>query len=172
MSYEYDRYLTQHKAGVTKGYEWIKENIPELIDENCSGEWDICFNHDASKTDCEEYRAYDAYFYGGNRSYKVVQDFKLAWLHHIHNNPHHWQHWILINDDPKEGEIILDMPYQFIIEMICDWWSFSWTKGKLTEIFNWYDAHKDYMKLSDKTRKTVEDILVKIKAKLKEKNNA
>lgn len=58
------------------------------------------------------------------------------------------------------------MPHNYIIEMICDWWAFSWAKGNLYEIFSWYDAHKHYMKLSDKTRKTVEDILEKIKAKL------
>ena len=50
--------------------------------------------------------------------------------------------------------------------MICDWWAFSWRNGDLTEIFDWYGKHKDYMKLSDKTRKTVEGILSKIKDKL------
>ena len=63
------------------------------------------------------------------------------------------------------------MPYNYIIEMICDWWSFSWRTGKLDEIFNWYDAHKDYMKLSDSTRKTVETILAMIKVKLDEEVN-
>jgi hypothetical protein len=52
--------------------------------------------------------------------------------------------------------------------MICDWWAFSWNKGNLYEIFKWYDQHKAYMKLSGKTRKTVEDILEKLKAKLDE----
>ena len=50
--------------------------------------------------------------------------------------------------------------------MICDWWAFSWNSENLNEIFNWYDKHKDYMKLSDDTSKTVEDILSKIKEKL------
>lgn len=96
----------------------------------------------------------------------MVQDFNYAWLNHIHRNPHHWQHWILLNDEPNEGEIILDIPYHYILEMICDWWAFSWAKGDLTEIFNWYDQHKSYMKLSEKTRKTVEDILWKIRLEL------
>jgi hypothetical protein len=52
--------------------------------------------------------------------------------------------------------------------MICDWWAFSWKKGDLTEIFNWYDEHKDYMKLSSSTRKIVEETLKDIKAKLEE----
>lgn len=65
------------------------------------------------------------------------------------------------------------MPYNYIIEMICDWWAFSWQKGKLDEIFGWYDEHCKYMKLHPKTRKTIEDILEKMKTKLdeiKEKN--
>lgn len=72
------------------------------------------------------------------------------------------------NDDPDEGELVLDIPYNYIIEMICDWWSFSWAVGNLTEIFNWYDERKEYIKLSDETRTTVENILCKIESKLKE----
>lgn len=129
-------------------------------------EHQIYMAHDASKSDPEEYDAYDKYFYGGNRSYQVVQDFNYAWLHHIHNNPHHWQHWVLINDDPDEGEVVMDMPYHYILEMICDWLSFSLSKGNMSEIFTWYEEHKNYMKLSDKTRKTVVYILGKIAVKL------
>ena len=166
MSFEYDNYLSQHKRNVYRGYEWFKNNLPELLTPYHDYEYQIMHGHDASKSDKEEYDAYDKYFYGGNRSYAVVRDFRTAWLRHIHHNPHHWQYWVLINDDPGEGEILLDMPYNYIIEMICDWWSFSWTKGDLNEIFNWYDEHKAYMKLSEKTRKTVEDILDKMKTKL------
>lgn len=60
------------------------------------------------------------------------------------------------------------MPYDYIIEMICDWWAFSWANGNLNEIFKWYDEHSQYMKLAPKTRKTVEDILNSIKDKLEE----
>lgn len=168
MSIQYDNYLTEHKESVAKGFRWLQENIPEVIEDGF--EWQICFNHDASKTDPEEYDAYDAYFYGNNRSYSVVQNFKKAWLRHIHNNPHHWQHWILINDDPKEGMVVIDMPYIYVVEMICDWWSFSWTKGDLNEIFGWYEDRKDYMKLSANTQISVEYILGKMKDKLEEKD--
>ena len=166
MSRQYDLYLSQHKTNVAKGLAWIQENLPELIKGDYDYEWQIGMAHDQSKSDQEEYDAYDKYFYGGNRSYAVVREFRLAWLHHIHNNPHHWQHWVLINDDPGEGMVILDMPYNYILEMICDWWAFSWNKGNLNEIFNWYNEHKAYMKLSTKTRDTVEDILQQIRTKL------
>lgn len=168
MSVQYDNFLTEHKENVAKGFRWLQENIPEVIEDGF--EWQICFNHDASKTDPEEYDAYDAYFYGNNRSYSVVQNFKKAWLRHIHNNPHHWQHWILINDEPKEGMVVIDMPYIYVVEMICDWWSFSWKKGDLNEIFGWYEDRKDYMKLSANTRRSVEYILGKMKDKLEEKD--
>lgn len=174
MSIEYDLYLQQHKDNVRKGYEWIKLHIPEILKGLDLDELDaqIGLGHDASKTSIDEYGAYDRYFYGGNKSHQVLQDFNYAWLMHIHRNPHHWQYWVLINDNPSEGMVILDMPLNYIIEMISDWWAFSWNSGDLYEIFKWYDEHKDYMKLSDNTRKTVDDILAKIQEELdKEKSD-
>lgn len=171
MSKEYNEYLLQHKEAVAAAYDWINDNLPDLVlDETGLLEPLIKWRHDESKYTAEEYDAYDAYFYGGVWSEEVVDNFNRAWLHHIHNNPHHWQHWILVNDEEGIGEIILDMPYQYIIEMICDWWSFSFRTGNLHNIFLWYDKRKNYIKLSDKTRKTVEDILDKIKHKLEENN--
>lgn len=166
MSAQYDLYLQQHKANVQKGLDWIHENLPELLVDGI--DWQTGFEHDASKSNTDEYDAYDRYFYGGNKSFKVVQDFKKAWLLHIHRNPHHWQYWVLINDDPEEGMVVLDMPYNYILEMICDWWAFSWQKKNLFEMFDWYEQRKEYMKLSNKTRKTVDDILKKMKEKLME----
>ena len=171
MSVEYERYLENHKRNVIKGYEWILDNIPVLnnpVTNMGVDMFDQLSKHDESKHSPAEYEAYDKYFYGGNRSYQVMQDFNYAWLHHLHRNPHHWQYWTLVNDEPNEGEKVLDMPYNYILEMILDWWAFSWSCGNLTEIFKWYDEHKDYIKLSDKTRKTVEDILNKIKERLSE----
>lgn len=168
MSLQYDTYLTNHIDNVYKGYEWINKNIPELTAFPHNLGWQCLYGHDQSKYDHEEYEAYDAYFYGDLKDEEGLKNFRYAWLHHIHNNPHHWQYWVLINDDPNEGEIAMDMPLNYIIEMICDWWAFSWAKGNLYEIFAWYDQHKAYMKLSENTRKTVEDILNQIHAKLDE----
>ena len=70
---------------------------------------------------------------------------------------------MLTNDDPENGSVALDIPQQYIIEMICDWWSFSWMTGNLFEIFNWYEKHKDYMILSEETRTFVETFLARMK---------
>lgn len=166
MSYQYDQYLAKHKENVKKGYDWLLENLSDLVKDIPNLGWQCGFAHDQSKSEPDEYEAYDAYFYGGNRSFKVVQEYRKAWLLHLHRNPHHWQHWVLINDDPKEGEILIEMPANYILEMLCDWLAFSWSKGNLQEIFNWYDEHKNYMKLHPNTRKKVEEILGKIKEKL------
>ena len=166
MSIEYDRYINTHKENVMKGFEWLELNLPEVINGMSIKCFDVIQYHDSSKTMFDEYDAYDKYFYGGNRSFKVVEDFNKAWLKHIHRNPHHWQHWVLINDEPSEGMKAIKMPYEYVIEMICDWWAFSWNSGDLKEIFNWYDQHRDYMKLSPKSRDTVEDILDRIQLKL------
>ncbi len=175
MSAQYDLYLQQHKANVCKGFQWMFWKLPDLLKD--VKKWTVLlnnieFDHDNSKLNPDEYEAYDDYFYGGNRSHKVVEEFNKAWLHHIHHNPHHWQYWVIINDDPGEGMTLLDIPFEYIIEMICDWWSFSWQKGNLFEIFDWYDKHREYMKLSPKTRNTVESILKAIKEKLLEETSA
>ena len=168
MSIEYNQYLKQHRENVGKGFDWLKENLPELIMDmpGVDWEWQIKIAHDASKDQPDEYHAYDAYFYGGNRSYKVVKEFNKAWLFHIHRNPHHWQYWILNNDEPDQGEVLLEMPYNYEIEMICDWWAFSWKDGNLTEIFDWYNQHNDYIKLNPVTRLFIEKILDRMRDKL------
>lgn len=161
MSSQYDDYLKSHFSAVQKAAGWIilhcRDMIPKINEHKlrCN-----ISTHDASKLSPEEYDAYDAYFYGGNRSHEVVDDFKYAWLHHIHCNPHHWQYWIM-----AQPEEILEMPLEYVIEMIADWWSFSFCSGNLREIFDWYDKHKE-MKLHPKTRKVVEDILARIKVEL------
>lgn len=172
MSKEYNEYLNEHKGNVAKAFYWIRDNLPDLLNGSTFSNIDfdyerqITAEHDKSKSDFDEYGPYDDYFYGANPSYETKQEFNKAWIKHIHKNPHHWQYWVLHNDDPREGMIILDMPYNYILEMICDWWSFSFKINKLDEIFNWYNQHKNYILLSDLTKKNVEVILQKIYDKL------
>ena len=168
MSRKYNAYLAKHKASVLLAFEWLCDNVPDIVE--CEKVFENIWNHDNSKID-NEYLEYDAYFYPNESSMRWdagvrEQYFNEAWLHHIHNNPHHWQHHVLIHDDPTIGTTCLEMKLEDIVEMICDWWSFGWASGNLFEIFDWYDKHKDHIQLHPKTRALVEDILSKIKAKL------
>ena len=155
MSKAYTDYIITHRSNVIKAYNWLREN--KIITENLDAQITM---HDISKYSDEEYSAYDEYFFGKEKTEKVESDFNYAWLHHIHKNPHHWQYWVLEHDN--EPEEALEMPENYVYEMICDWWSFSFKINKLDEIFSWYEKHKD-MILHENTRKLVEDILEKIK---------
>ena len=39
MSYQYDKYLANHKKNVKKGYDWLLENLPDLVKNIPNLEW-------------------------------------------------------------------------------------------------------------------------------------
>ena len=171
MSKQYDEYLREHIVAVQKAMNWMLNNIESLEEEtgyNRSEFVYVASVHDMSKHGPHEYDAYDAYFYGE----RDEDAFNRAWLHHIHKNPHHWQHWLLMNDDGKYRDpdkvIPIEMPRVYALEMVADWWSFSWRSGNLDEVFGWYEDHKDAMILHPKTREFVEAVLAEIRNKLDE----
>ena len=173
MSVEYDQYLREHVAAVYDALKWMSENldIPGVTDTDFSNALWNATDHDKSKFEKFEYDAYDDYFYGGNRSFKVVQMFNYAWLHHQNKNPHHWQYWVLIQDNPEDETstaIPLVMPVVYVLEMIADWWSFSWNKEDKYELFSWYADNEKNILLNKNTRNLVEDILNKIQDRLEE----
>lgn len=188
MSEAYDQYIKEHCRAVGRGVGWMidmigEEALFEILPE-IKGMYlgDIYREHDQSKWSYDEYQAYDAYFYGprgvnrkdGGSGTKetadddILEAFNYAWLHHIHNNPHHWQYWVLVNDDKELGNVVLEMPDRYILEMIADWWSFSWRKGDLYEIFSWWNDHCDYILLGEKNREKVLKLLRMILDKLNE----
>ena len=167
MSQQYDEYLHEHISNVHKAWWWMNDH--GIIPPHMLYEGEKLINHDASKYSEEEYEAYDDYFYGkegkDEDDVAVIDNaFDYAWLHHIHNNPHHWQYWVLIGDD--DGTKALEMPVNYVFEMIADWWSFSWKTGRLLGIFRWYDEHRDKMILHPRTKRLVEDTLGKLKSAL------
>ena len=126
--------------------------------------------HNNSKYQSEEFLPYARYFYPATKKTKEIEDdFNKAWLQHIHENKHHWNHWVIVGDNGKLTP--LDMPKEYIIEMICDHFSFAFTKNDPKELFSWYSKNKDKMILSPNTRREYENILNKIKEKLNEENN-
>ena len=77
MSFQYDQYLARHRANVKRGFDWLSENLPGLMTNTLTAGWNTEFAHDQSKNEPDEYEAYDAYFYGNNRSYEVVQRYQM-----------------------------------------------------------------------------------------------
>ena len=164
-SERYNEYLEKHIQGVHDAYEWIERNLPELLSD-VHDIVEILINfHDNSKYQSEELLPYARYFYPANKvTEDIEEDFNKAWLHHIHENKHHWNHWVIVEDGGKLKP--LDMPKEYIIEMVCDHFSFAFTKNNPKELFDWYDKNKNKMILSSNTRKEYENILNKIKEKL------
>lgn len=150
---EYYTYLSQHIENVQRSYQQflrsvVQEHYPEEL-EACDVA--VAF-HDASKYEDIEFGPYCDYFYPCKGFEKDDESFDLAWLRHQHVNPHHWQHWVLLKD---AGETtLLDMPLSEIVNMCCDWHSFSANDPDSTA-YNWYTANKDIMLLSEVTREYV-----------------
>lgn len=162
---EYEQYLKEHCLNVRKAFYWIRKSCPDILKDadKIDYEWNILL-HDDTRTVDDEYYAYYDYFYNRDKKGKcknkyAEQNFRIAKLAHYHRNPDHWQHWILYD---KGLAIPLDMPYIYIVEMICNWWSYSWIEGDLWSIFDWYEENRKKMKLSKRTRDQVEDILEKL----------
>ena len=83
----------------------------------------------------------------------VSEEFDRAWLHHIHRNAHHWQYWLLVQDD-DEGKI-LEMPLSCLKGMIADWRGAGRAQGTPNTLA-WYIKHKEKIQLHPESRIWVE----------------
>ena len=151
---EYEEYIVAHKERVTKFASWLKENCPEVFDGVDLDLFDeMIKDHDDSKFSEEEFEPYAQRWFGDKKKTPEYED---AWVHHYMHNEHHPEFWL--------GE---DMPYIYILEMICDWGSFSIEKEDFKELSDFYynKAENDPEKnLSDATKEIIHDLLIKINA--------
>jgi hypothetical protein len=121
--------------------------------------------HDLSKFRPSEFFPYANFFYEEHRCERGLNTrplhidyaFDLAWLKHLHRNPHHWQHWIRNGDD---GTIrIFEMPRKYWLEMVADWVGAGIVITGQREVQKWYLKNRDKISLHIKTRLTVETLL-------------
>lgn len=113
--------------------------------------------HDWSKFTPSEWFPYVKHFYIEKRTIEHNTStgtlFDYAWLYHQRRNPHHWQFWVLIQDE--NPTVILEMPEKYAIEMVCDWTGAGLAQGK-PDIVAWYKKNEAKIKLHPKTREKVE----------------
>ena len=149
---EYLEYINAHKDRVSQFADWLEENCPEVFEGvDLEVFKDLIKEHDESKFSEEEFEPYAQKWHGNGIK---TPEYEAAWEHHWQNNEHHPEYWL--------GE---DMPYIYILEMICDWGSFSIAKGDFKELSDFYfnKAKDDPEKnLSDATKEIIEDLLIKI----------
>lgn len=111
--------------------------------------------HDWDKFLPSMWMAYSTTFYAANGKKQYVPNdaFYRAWLGHQNRNRHHWQYWILHNDDI--GPDALEMPDVDRREMLADWrgagraYDPNWTPRSTVE---WYKEHYLKMWLHSNTR--------------------
>lgn len=161
---EYNDYLHDHISSVKR--TWYEVLYPTLItDSDLTVEeftriQNTVDDHDQSKYDNVEFLPYLHHFYPTDEHPNDEVAFDMAWLHHQKTNPHHWQYWILIRDGGNT--VPMDMPLEYVIEMLCDWHSFS-SKDPESTAYKWYEDNKNKMILSDNTRKLIDKYVVYLK---------
>jgi len=126
--------------------------------------------HDLSKLLPSEFVPYARYFEGDYPSFNEVKflppfasccrtkeeiayDFDVAWLHHQKRNRHHWQYWVLLNDDGDTK--ILEMPDRYRWEMLADWIGAGKALGT-PDTKAWYLKWRDTIQLGRNTRVWIE----------------
>jgi uncharacterized protein DUF5662 len=152
----YLKYVLRHKWFVF--VECMKLGVPLWI-----AVW-----HDWDKFLPDEWFPYVNFFHGPKKQpirdetgyYKPTDTgdlaFDFAWLLHQKRNRHHWQWWVLPEDDG--GTKVLEMSDVYRREMLADWRGAGKAQGT-PSTYNWYYKNKDKMTLGQKTREWVEDQL-------------
>jgi hypothetical protein len=137
--WEYLKYILKHKWFVFIAGKEIKASLFLLI------------IHDWSKFLPSEWIPYANTFYkkDGTKQYVETPEFNVAWLHHLHWNKHHWQHWVLKMDSAKT--VYIEIPKKYMLEMIADWMGAGRTQTGKWEVCEWYKNNKDRILLHPKT---------------------
>lgn len=133
--------------------------------------------HDWSKLLPSEWFPYTRFFYGNDEEYaenerrfkatgincgpwmhEVKDSFNHAWLLHQRRNDHHWQFWVLRNDDGTTQA--LPMPDAARKEMLADWMGAGRAITGRWETAEWYAKNCTKMILHPDTRAFIEQELV------------
>lgn len=135
--------------------------------------------HDWSKFLPCEWMPYARYFYGWAPTWDKAKiqmpgypwekskegrshQFDLAWLHHQHCNPHHWQFWLLHEDSGLLK--VFEMPEHFAREMLADWMGAGRAINGRWGTAAWYEKNRENIMLGHKTRLFVENLMHKVES--------
>lgn len=153
-------YIKEHVQNVQKAYKEygaLLSSCLELDPEDLTLEILIA-NHDKSKFSSEEFESYRKRFFPMEGEKTDPESFNAAWLHHIHSNPHHPEHWVLQNYNKETHSfyaIPIEMPKVYLAEMLCDWIAMGYKFGDM--------PYQYYAKNSGKYQlhKNTEELLIR-----------
>jgi len=103
---------------------------------------ELLYTHDASKFTGAEAEHYARQFHGDKGD---PHGFAMAWLNHIHNNPHHWQYYIFPDGYAPEGSKseggAMPMPEVYVREMVADWMGASFAYTGSWDMSDWLNEN-------------------------------
>ena len=148
---EYELYIKEHISNVKIAWKELRQRI-DIFDD---GEYymidELINKHDKSKYSFEEFGGYKQFFFPSSNGVKNKKLFTESWNHHQKTNPHHWQYWLMYEDNKT---IALSIPFKYIIEMLCDWLAMSIKfDNKPSE---WYKKNRSKMLIEEKTQKMID----------------
>ena len=150
------------KRGVTARGIWWRVLVHDLS-KLLPSEWTpyvVYFNTDAKSNEyfdmCADYGLPEISPWGAS----VIDDFQVAWLHHQKRNRHHWQYWLLREDDHPKA-LPIPMPWVYVVEMVADWMGAGRAITVEWDVESWYSANAHKIDICKRTRERVESALVK-----------
>lgn len=150
-----NNYVIEHRKNVKKAFNLLQPKLIGFLDLDKVKLNTISQHieeHDLSKFEPEEAIPY-AKFFWGVKDDKVIEEFKIATKLHKSKNLHHPEYWMNENGETNE------MPLIYIVEMVCDWWSFGLMENNLDEIFDFYENNREKYKFSNVLTDIVESLL-------------
>jgi hypothetical protein len=157
MIKKYGSYIEEHVVNIRDAWKIIKERVTDDIISYQPYIMPIIKErvkvHDISKLSENEFEGYRQFFYPCKGEEPDKDLLNKAWLHHIHNNDHHWEHWVIcgINDNA------IEMPFECIFEMLLDWAAMSIKFDDSPRQF--YEKNKSTMLFHENSIKTIESII-------------
>lgn len=117
--------------------------------------------HDMSKFLPDEWFPYVEFFYNGK---KTKDEFERASSLHRNRNKHHYQCWIIQQEDGSSAVLPMEEPY--ITEMICDWIGIekamkalghrSLESDPLCEVQNYWIKTKNTKEMHEQTKREID----------------
>lgn len=141
----YAAYVTRHKWFVFVAGQRTRTPLWRLL------------IHDWSKLTPAEWTPYVRFFYTDAPDQRALDT---AWLHHQHNNDHHWQHWVLREDDGATKA--LAMPEAACREMVADWMGAGRVITGRWDVASWYGQNRSKIVLHPRTRERVEELIAAV----------
>lgn len=150
MYWGYAKRVLQHKWFVLRAGRRLKVSWLQLI------------SHDWSKFLPNEFLPYAQRFMTSSAAVDHAAEplpWQYAWNQHQKFQPHHWQFWMMITDDPACRIVPLPIPERYLREMVADWAGASRTYSGSWDIAAWWERQRLRILLHPSSHDRIDDLI-------------